>query len=86
MYENKSQSKGCIANGQIAEDSLTFCSYYMEDIETRFNRPRPVRDDQKYIQHFGMSTIFPQLSKPASAAEITYMQKIRAHRYVLLNC
>ncbi|KAH0763467.1 hypothetical protein KY290_019540 [Solanum tuberosum] len=89
FVRNKSQSEGCIAKGHIAEDTLTFCSYYMEDIETRFNRPRRVRDDPNYIQPSGMSTIFPQLGKPASAPEnyhLAPMQKLQAHRYVLLNC
>ncbi|XP_049364607.1 uncharacterized protein LOC125829432 [Solanum verrucosum] len=89
FVRNKSQSEGCIAKGHIAEDTLTFCSYYMEDIETRFNRRRRVRDDPNYIQPSGMSTIFPQLGKPASAPEnyhLAPMQKLQAHRYVLLNC
>uniref|UniRef100_M0ZQY6 Transposase protein n=1 Tax=Solanum tuberosum TaxID=4113 RepID=M0ZQY6_SOLTU len=58
----KSQLEGSIAKGHIAEETLTFFSQYMEDTETRFNRPRRVRDDPNYIQPSGMSTIFPQLS------------------------
>ncbi|XP_049388226.1 uncharacterized protein LOC125852546 [Solanum stenotomum] len=37
----------------------------------------------------GMSSLFPQLGKPASASEnfpLNPMQKLQAHRYVLLNC
>lgn len=71
FVRNKSQTEGCIANGHIAEDTLTFCSYYMEDIETRFNKPRRVRDDQNYIQPSGMSTIFPQLGNLHQLQKIT---------------
>ncbi|KAH0655492.1 hypothetical protein KY285_030374 [Solanum tuberosum] len=57
---NKSQPEGCIAEGHIAEKTLTFCSWYIEDIETRFNRPRCVRDEPTDMPS-GMSSLFPQL-------------------------
>ncbi|KAH0642244.1 hypothetical protein KY289_033218 [Solanum tuberosum] len=85
---NKSQLEGCIAEGHIAEKTLTFCSWYIEDIETRFNRPRRVHDEPTDMPS-GMSSLFPQLGKPASASEnfpLNPMQKLQAHRYVLLNC
>ncbi|KAG5618649.1 hypothetical protein H5410_018473 [Solanum commersonii] len=37
----------------------------------------------------GMSSLFPQLGKSASASEnfpLNPMQKLQAHRYILLNC
>nr|XP_033511982.1 uncharacterized protein LOC104096129 isoform X1 [Nicotiana tomentosiformis]XP_033511983.1 uncharacterized protein LOC104096129 isoform X2 [Nicotiana tomentosiformis] len=45
FVRNKAQPEGSIAEGYLAEESLTFCSRYIEDIETRFNRPRRVRND-----------------------------------------
>ncbi|GKC03029.1 hypothetical protein Tco_0994639, partial [Tanacetum coccineum] len=36
---NKAKAKGSIAEGYVADEALTFCSMYLEDIETRFNRP-----------------------------------------------
>ncbi|GJU54348.1 S-adenosyl-L-methionine-dependent methyltransferases superfamily protein [Tanacetum coccineum] len=30
---------GSIAEGYVAEEALTFCSRYLKDVETRFNRP-----------------------------------------------
>ncbi|PHT51605.1 Retrovirus-related Pol polyprotein from transposon TNT 1-94 [Capsicum baccatum] len=86
---HESQLEASIAEGYLAEESLTFCSRYIEDIETRFNRPRSVRDDTNDIEPSGMSTLFPQLGKPESAAknyDLTPMSKLQAHRYVLLNC
>ncbi|XP_060171665.1 uncharacterized protein LOC132602887 [Lycium barbarum] len=89
FVRNKARSEASIAEGYLAEETLTFCSRYMEDIETRFNRPRRVCDDPNDIEPSGTSSIFPQLGKPASAPEnllLTHMQKLHAHRYVLLNC
>nr|XP_009598430.2 uncharacterized protein LOC104094259 isoform X1 [Nicotiana tomentosiformis] len=89
FVRNKSQPEGCIAEGYLAEESLTFCSRYTEDIETRFNRPRRVRDDPNVTEPSGTSSIFLQLGKPASASiifHLTDMQKLQAHQYVLLNC
>ncbi|XP_075665826.1 uncharacterized protein LOC142635575 [Castanea sativa] len=36
---NRAAPEGCIAEGYIVEECLTFCSRYMEGIETIFNRP-----------------------------------------------
>ncbi|GKD34332.1 uncharacterized protein Tco_1249841, partial [Tanacetum coccineum] len=36
---NKAKAEGSIAEGYVADEALTFCSMYLEDIETRFNRP-----------------------------------------------
>lgn len=86
---NKLQTEGCIAEGHIAEYTLTFCSRYSEDIEIRFNRPRHVHDKPNDIESSGMWSLFPQLGKPTSASEsfiLNPMQKLQAHRYVLMNC
>ncbi|XP_019258754.1 PREDICTED: uncharacterized protein LOC109236969 [Nicotiana attenuata] len=82
FVRNKAQPEGSIAEGYLAEESLTFCSRYIEDIETRFNRPRRVRDDPNVTEPSGTSSIFPQLGKPASASitfPLTDMQKLQAH-------
>ncbi|XP_016476614.2 uncharacterized protein LOC107798160 [Nicotiana tabacum] len=83
FVRNKAQPEDSIAEGYLAEESLTFCSRYIEDIETRFNKPRRVRDDPNVTEPSGTSSIFPQLGKPASTS-ITFplndMQKLQAHR------
>ncbi|WVY89454.1 hypothetical protein V8G54_034968 [Vigna mungo] len=88
FVRNKAQPEGSIAEGYLAEESLTFCSRYIEDIETRFNRPQRVcdnPDDNEPIE----SSIFPQGGRAiggSSMFTLTQMQKLQAHRYVLLNC
>ncbi|XP_016490283.2 uncharacterized protein LOC107810065 [Nicotiana tabacum] len=89
FVRNKAQPEGSIAEGYLVEESLTFCSQYIEDIETRFNRPRRVRDEPNVTEPSGTSSLFPQFGKPASASitfPLTDMQKLQAHRYVLLDC
>jgi len=40
---NKARLEGSIAEAYVADEALTFCSRYMEDLETRFNRhPRNI--------------------------------------------
>jgi hypothetical protein len=36
---NKARPEGSIAGAYVADEALLFCSRYMEDVETRFNRP-----------------------------------------------
>ena len=89
FVRNKAQPEGSIAEGYLAEESLTFCSRYVEDIETRFNRPKRVCDNPIDNETFFVSSIFPQIGKPVGACSmftLTPMQKLQAHRYVLLNC
>nr|KYP42605.1 Ankyrin repeat-containing protein At5g02620 family [Cajanus cajan] len=87
--KNKAQPEGSIAEGYLAEESLTFCSLYIEDIETRFNKPKRVCDDPIDNETSFVFSIFPQIGKLVGACSmfnLTPMQKLQAHRYVLLNC
>ncbi|XP_058787440.1 uncharacterized protein LOC131661819 isoform X1 [Vicia villosa] len=86
---NKAQPEGSIAEGYLAEEVLTFCSQYIDDIETRINRPSRVDDypDERDSSH--RSTIFPPIGRAVGAFstfDLSTMEKTQAHRYVLLNC
>ncbi|KAH0669882.1 hypothetical protein KY285_024019 [Solanum tuberosum] len=87
FVRNMSQPKACITEGHIAEDALNFFSQYLEEIETRTNRPRHVND---YPEDRGStnSSIFPPVGKGVGAEtfELSPMVKRQAHRYVVLNC
>ncbi|GJT72234.1 zinc finger, PHD-type containing protein [Tanacetum coccineum] len=39
-----SRPEGCIAEGYIAEEALTFCSHYLRNVPTKFNHP-DINDD-----------------------------------------
>ncbi|XP_025685089.1 uncharacterized protein [Arachis hypogaea] len=85
---NRAQAEASIAEGYLAEECLTFCSRYFEDIETRFNRARRVCDDP-LDKGCSESCLFPPVGKAGSSGTIFTLnekQKLQAHRYVLLNC
>ena len=84
---NKIKPKGCIAEGYLADDFLTFCSRYMEGVETKFNHgPRnyinmePNRETLPIFQTTGR-----HLGKRYTKT-LDEDTKVKAHRYVLFNC
>ncbi|XP_061363881.1 uncharacterized protein LOC133307391 [Gastrolobium bilobum] len=72
---NKATPEGCIAEGYLMEECLTFCSRYLDDgdIETRFNRPRRNNDDHE-LNASSESTIllnlFPTSGRPIGAIKV----------------
>ncbi|XP_057518337.1 uncharacterized protein LOC130799249 [Amaranthus tricolor] len=46
FLRNRAQPEGYIAEGYILEETITFCSRYLEGVETLFNRPRRNDDDK----------------------------------------
>lgn len=86
---NKAQPEGSIAEGYLAEEVLTFCSQYIEGIETRISRPARVDDNPDDRDSSNASTIFPPMGRAVGAFstfELSTMAKTQAHRYVVLNC
>lgn len=75
---NKAQPKGSIVEGYLVEESLTFCSRYIEDVETRFNRSKYVCDEPNHNEPSCVVSIFPHIGKQVGASSIftlTQMQK-----------
>lgn len=86
---NRAQPEGSIAEGYLAEEVLTFCSQYLEGIETRINRPARVDDVPDNRDSTLLSSIFPSIGKAVGAFstfQLSTLEKTQAHRYVLLNC
>nr|XP_025650886.1 uncharacterized protein LOC112747020 isoform X1 [Arachis hypogaea] len=87
---NKAQPEGSIAQGYLMEEILTFCSRYLENIETRWNRPRRVDDEPTHEEsNPWLDTLFPQVGKPLGVSSyftLTATEKLQAHRHVLTNC
>ena len=80
LVRNKSQPEGSIAESYVVEETLTLCSRYFEDIESRVNRPRRVDDRENDV---GSSEIFPRRGKPvggSSTFTLTPLEIIQAHR------
>lgn len=57
FVRNRARPEGSIAEAYVASDTLTFCSRYMEDVDTRFNQDDgsggdgPLFDDTSVFMH-----------------------------------
>ncbi|XP_060208827.1 uncharacterized protein LOC132636136 isoform X2 [Lycium barbarum] len=60
FVRNMAQPEGSIAEGYMADEILTFCSRYFEDVETRMNRPRRVDDKTNDVGYHEKETMFPK--------------------------
>jgi hypothetical protein len=67
---NRSWPEGLIAEAYVDDECLTFCSKYMDDVDTRFNRePRnkSFSDEEVYgVDVFGHGVNFTFVSEPLS--------------------
>jgi hypothetical protein len=83
---NRARPEGSIAEACIADECLTFCSRYMDDVETRFNRePRNKgfsNEDAYSVDVFGHGVNF------TSAIELVYDDTAIDQMvwYILNNC
>lgn len=79
---NKAQPEGSIAEGYILEETVTFCSRYLEGVETVFNRQRRNDDDDANLSSY----LFNSCGRPigeVKAIDLTHKSKMQIHRYVL---
>jgi len=72
----------------MAEEALTFCSRYLDEIEIVFNRLHRVNDEPAIVPS-NENTLFSSVEKPVGG--FTYFtlstkEKLQAHRHVLTNC
>ena len=47
---NRARPEGSIAEAYVANGTLTFCSRYIEDVDTRFNRDAHVSSEDGYLE------------------------------------
>ncbi|KAK5838821.1 hypothetical protein PVK06_007560 [Gossypium arboreum] len=83
---NKRYPEGSIAEGYLAEECMTFCSRYLEDAETRLNRPS--RNAGLNDNDLAETYLFQSYGEPIGKVEIVELDDIswiQAHRYVLFN-
>lgn len=84
---NKNRPEGSIAEGYLAEECLTFCSRYLEDVETRFNRVG--RNDDEGSTAAARLPIFSTQGRPFGKVVTETLDQetlVKAHQYVLFNC
>ncbi|XP_010670313.3 uncharacterized protein LOC104887394 [Beta vulgaris subsp. vulgaris] len=89
---NRAQPEGCIAEGYLADECLTFCSRYMNDIDTKFNR-KGRNDDEEDDDDEGalksMLDVFRPLGRPLGQGlplHLSFEECEQVHLYLLLNC
>jgi hypothetical protein len=87
---NRAQPTGSIAEGYLMQEILTFCSRYLDDIETVWNRPRRVDDEPNDMQPKSrVAEFFPKVGKPighSSYFTLSSVERLQAHRHILTNC
>ncbi|KAK5833712.1 hypothetical protein PVK06_017566 [Gossypium arboreum] len=83
---NKRYPEGSIAEGYLAEECMTFCSRYLEDVETRLSRPS--RNAGLNDPNLAETYLFQSYEEPIDKVEIAKLDDrswIQAHRYVLFH-
>ena len=86
---NNSWPKGSIAEGCLADECLTFCSWYLHDIETKFNHPKRNFDGDSFSRDISSLSVFCALGLLFGKSN---MQDLRddflnvAIIYILQNC
>ncbi|KAJ0949660.1 hypothetical protein HanRHA438_Chr01g0041051 [Helianthus annuus] len=83
---NKARPEGSIAEGYVADEALTFCSMYLEGIQTKFNHPDRNADADIPKRHLH---VFSSQCRPMSKVEILDLSEEAnksLHYFVLNNC
>ena len=83
---NKACPEGSIAEGYITDESLTFCSMYLHDVENLFSRPERNYDaDVTSVQ----LSVFAQRVRPCGGYKLVKWSETDlepAKWYILDNC
>jgi hypothetical protein len=85
---NKSRPEGSIAKCYVSNECLTFCSMYLCDVETRWNRAERSADVSREEKEEELD-VFSQRVRPLGAAKLVTLDEnlfARAKWYVLSNC
>lgn len=85
--KNRAHPEGSIAEAYIVNESLTFCSLYLQDVETKFNRRDRYCEGENVVRT--TLDIFKAKIRPYGAADfgmLTEHERDILHWYVLSNC
>ena len=81
---NKARPEGSIAEGYLLWETITFCSRYLEGVETLFNRPKRNEDGVPNMNNFLYNSGVREVGKKLSV-RLDDKSLRQAHRYVLLH-
>ncbi|XWS48292.1 hypothetical protein CRYUN_Cryun13aG0062700 [Craigia yunnanensis] len=70
---NKAQLEGSITKAYIVDECLTFCSRYLEGVDTKFNQPP--RNDEYYDDCASTSSleVFTKAGRPLGKADYKWL-------------
>ncbi|KAJ9547255.1 hypothetical protein OSB04_019798 [Centaurea solstitialis] len=83
---NKARPEGSIAEGHVAEEALKFGSMYLQDVQTRFNRPE--RNEDVIIEKTKL-WVFESKCRPTSGTKAKHLdvsEKKNLEWFVLDSC
>ncbi|XP_042939338.1 uncharacterized protein LOC122274358 [Carya illinoinensis] len=86
---NKARPEGSIAEAYVHVECLTFCSLYIHDVETIYNREERNRDIDKDTEGGNDFSIFSQKIRPLGSPTSNRLDEAllaKARWYVLNNC
>lgn len=93
FVRNRAKPEGSICEQYLADECVTFCSMYLDNIETRFNRVGRVDDRPTLVQNqtstSELQSSFPNIGRFVGAAHVhtlNHVERQQAHRFVLINC
>lgn len=85
---NKARPEGSIAEAYISEECMTFCSWYLDDMETKLNRAERNVDSYRNEMLPGLSVFAPvnRTKRNYTFQSLNKSELHMAHHYILTNC
>ncbi|XP_023743615.2 uncharacterized protein LOC111891789 [Lactuca sativa] len=83
---NKAKLEGSIAEGYVADEALTFCSMYLEGMQTKFNRADRNDDPGLPKRQFSVFSSQCRTMSAKKIAELCNEAKKSLHWFVVNNC
>lgn len=86
--KNKARPEGSIAEAYVVNEALTFCSMYLNKIETKFNR-KERNDDALSTSQKAKLSVFSQAARPFGGrkhVQLPHENIKKMHWYILNNC
>ncbi|XP_035845327.1 uncharacterized protein LOC118491566 [Helianthus annuus] len=84
--KNPARPEGCIAECYVFEEALTFCSMYLKDVQTKFNRPD--RNDDVVVEKRKLWVFESKCRYVGVRKEkyLSFIEKSKMEWFVLKNC
>ncbi|GJR92025.1 uncharacterized protein Tco_0216036 [Tanacetum coccineum] len=83
---NKARPEGCIAQRYIENECVTFCSMYLNDVDTVFNKSE---HNDEMIHPGGEIFVFSNKGRPIGGyktCDLSEAELMKIHTYILNNC